>query len=180
MIQLAAYRGKSWVSRAIRVLTYSEYSHTAVRFMCDLEVGTDRGVRKIAAGNVIEAWSGGVRLVKDLSAQHTPGTPVDLFELKQPLTAGEATQMAAFLVQQLGKPYDYVNVMRFVPLARLLAPRPAAGWWTRSHVFCSELAMEAFATAGRPLLERCPSWEVPPRDPPRSPRLEFVMTVMTQ
>lgn len=180
MIQIAAYKGKSFISRMIRLLTYSEYSHIAIRFMVDMEVEYSGGLRVIAAGNVIEAWSGGVRLAKDISAQHTPGTAVDLYEFKTPLTTDQATYMARFLVSQLGKPYDYPNVLRFVPVVRALLPTPPAYSWNRTHVFCSELAIQAGAEAGRPLLERCKAWEVPPRDPPRSPALMFSKTLITQ
>ena len=171
MIYIAAYRGIGWVSKAIRLLTYSKYSHIGVLFTSDMEVEVAGKVHIIRAGNVIEAWQGGVRLSGSLLASHTPDTPVDMFEFKTPLSREQEMRAAQFLVSQLGKSYDYLNVLRFVPVVRWLFPHPMPSAWTRSRVFCSELAMEMSIEIGRPLLERCKPWEVPPRDPPRSPLL---------
>lgn len=180
MIRIAAYRGKSFVSDSIRLLTYSVYSHIALEFSEDMEVDVGGKLHVIHAGNVIEAWSGGVRLVANLSEQHTPGTVVDLFCLKTPATEIQNQRLASFLLSQLGKRYDYWNVLRFVPLVRLVMPDPAPSVWTRNHVFCSELALEAFADAGIYLLERCKYWEIPPRDPPRSPLLYLQGSIVTK
>ena len=179
MILVAQFRGIGIISDCIKLLSYSIYSHSAVLFTEDMEVEVSGSVRIISAGNVIEAWKGGVRLSESLSANHTPGTRVDLFKLKTPLTPHEEKRIARFLVSNIGKKYDYINVLRFVPIVRLLIPTPAPSIWTRSHVFCSELVLEAFADAGRPLLDRCRYWEVPPRDPPRSPLLMTEKTVTT-
>jgi hypothetical protein len=180
MLQIAAYRGIGLVSDIIRLLTYSQYSHLAVFFTENMEVESCGKLHCIAAGSVIEAWKGGVRLANSLSENHTPGTKVDLFAFNPPLTAEQERRLAAFLLTQLGKPYDYINVLRFVPIVRLLIPGAAPGIWTRTHVFCSELVMEGCAAAGRHLLERCKPSEVPPRDPPRSPLLYLANGVVTQ
>ena len=180
MIQIAAYRGKSWVSNTIKLLTYSCYSHIGLLFTQDMEVHTPTGaVHLIQTGNVIEAWKGGVKLSETLGTRHERGTVVDLFKLKTPMTLSQAGKIGSFLVAQLGKPYDYINVARFVPVVRLAIPSPAPSIWTRSHVFCSELAVEAFGDAGIQLLERCSAWEIPPRDPPRSPLLMHDRTITT-
>ena len=179
MILVAQYRGIGWVSDAIKLLTYSVYSHSAILFTEDMEVEVLGSVHVIKAGNVIEAWQGGVRLSESLSASHTKGTVVDLFKFKTPLTPDEERRIAQFLVAQLGRKYDYLNVLRFVPIVRLLIPAPAPNFWTKSHVFCSELVLEALADAGRKLLDRCRYWEVPPRDPPRSPLLMTEKTIVT-
>jgi len=179
-IQLAAYKGISFQSDCIRLLTYSEYSHIAVLFTDDIEVDVDGKTHFIAAGSVIEAWNpGGVRLVSSLSDSHTPHTPVDLFAFKTPLTREEEQKIVRTLIKHLGQKYSYGNVIRFVPIVRLLMPKPLPFAYTRTHVFCSELALEACADAGRWLLERCRFWEIPPRDVPRSPLLYLVKSVMT-
>ena len=180
MILVAQFRGIGWVSDGIKLLTYSVYSHSAVLFTEDMDVEVHGSVHSIKAGNVIEAWQGGVRLSESLSASHTKGTVVDLFKFKTPLTPDEERRIAGFLVAQLGRKYDYLNVIRFVPIVRLLIPDPAPNFWTKSHVFCSELVLEALADAGRKLLDRCRYWEVPPRDVPRSPLLMTHGTVVTR
>jgi uncharacterized protein YycO len=175
MIRLAAFQGKSLISRIIRAVTYSEYSHLGMEFAADMEVGGSRYVRCINRGSVIEAWKGGVKLSSSISERHTPGTAVDLFEFKTPLSRHEAERMAIFLLSQIGKPYDYLNVARFLPIVRMILPRPgpASTIYRRKHLFCSELCVEACRAVGRDIIMRCPAWQVPPRDAPRSPLLRL-------
>ena len=123
-----------------------------------------------SAGSVIEAWSGGVKLAASLSANHTERTQVDLFELKVPLSPSQEQKIALYLIHNIGKGYSYAGVAQFVPIVRLLFPRPPMPYF-RKRVFCSQLVMVAFAVGGVHLLERCDFWQVPPRDIPRSPLL---------
>lgn len=172
MIQIAAYRGTSLISRLIRWQTRSVYSHIALLFTADRIVHLPGRDETIKAGNIIEAWKGGVRLSQSLSSSHTPGTVVDLFGFKKPLTNAEADVAAQFACAQLGKPYDYMAIVRFLT-------REPEHRWNKSKWFCSELGIETFFTAGRNLLDRCAAWEIPPRDPPRSPLLEFEGSIVT-
>jgi hypothetical protein len=180
MFQIASYRGKSGISIGIEVVTYSIYSHTAMLFCNDMVVEVNGMLHDIAAGSVIEAWKGGVQHANSLSENHTPGTKVDLFSFKTPLSEEVEHRIASFLFAQIDKPYDYINVGRFVPIVRVLIPKPAPTIWTRKHVFCSELIMEGCNAGGVYLLERCKPWEVPPRDPPRSPMLYLDRTIVTK
>jgi uncharacterized protein YycO len=175
MLQIAAYRGKSLVSKLIRWQTRSVYSHIAVHFTEDVWVERGHGSRLIAAGSVIEAWKGGVRLAKSLSDAHEPGTVVDLFNYHEPLTPAEEMIGAEFLLSQLGKDYDYAAIVRF------LTREPAERWEVnrKTKWFCSELAFEMSLVMSRNLLERCAAWEIPPRDVPRSPILKFDRTEVT-
>ena len=67
MIKIIAYKGRSLTSKAIKLLTRSEYSHVA--FMFD-------------DGSVVEAWDNhGLRKVSSISEQHSPNTEVDVFIL---------------------------------------------------------------------------------------------------
>ena len=178
-ILVANYRGISGVSRAIELLTYSVYSHTAALFDSDMSVMVDGKTHDIAKGSVIEAWSGGVRLAGSLGENHTQRTQVDILELKTPLGELEEHRIAAFLIRSLGKKYAYLNVARFVPMIRAIIPKPLPYRYDRTHVFCTELVFEAFAAGGRELLERCNFWEVPPRDAARSPLLYLKRTEWT-
>ena len=179
-IQLANYAGKSFVSDCIKLATYSQYSHSAALFTQDMEVQVDGKTHFIAAGSVIEAWQGGVKLASSLSENHSPGTRVDLLEFKKHLTPEQEQRMAAFLVRRIGQKYAYLNVIRFLPVVRLIMPQPLPIRYNRRHVFCSELVLESTIDAGTPLLERCNPWEVPPRDLPRSPLVYLLKTVYTQ
>ena len=174
MMMLANYRGIGWVSRAIKLLTYSIYSHSAVLFNDDMEVVVDGETHYIAAGTVIEAWKGGVRIASSISENHESGTKVDIFAFKSPLTGDQEQLVAKCLIQHVGTKYAYWNVLRFVPIVRIFMWDPPHFQYNRTHVFCSELVLEAFACASVMLLERCKFFEIPPRDPPRSPLLRFV------
>jgi hypothetical protein len=177
-LQIAQYQGKSLVSKIIGLLTYSCYSHSAVLFGSDMEVEVGYKTHFIASGSVVEAWKGGVRLAGSLSENHEPRTRVDVFAPKTPLTTEQEKKIASFLIQNIGKKYAYLNVLRFVPIMRLLMPKPLPMQYNRTHVFCSELVLEGFGLVVK-LLERCQFWEVPPRDLPRSPLLYFVKSVWT-
>jgi hypothetical protein len=166
LIQIAAYRGKSLVSKLIRWQTRSIYSHIAVRFADDVWVKLGDREKYIHAGNVIEAWQkGGVALHGGIGTVHTPGTRVDYYDFVTPLTDYEFHAVAGFLIRQLGKAYDWRAVVRFLT-------REPVEHWTRRRWFCSELAFEACLTAGRNLLERTDAWRVPPDWLPRSPLLK--------
>lgn len=178
-ILVANYRGISLVSDAIRLLTYSIYSHSAAYFDADMEVTVDGKKHYLPAGTTIEAWSGGVKCADSLSQNHTQRTQVDLFATKTPLKPEQEQLIAAFLIRNIGKKYAYLNVARFVPIVRLIVSKPLPYSYDRKHVFCSELVLEGFKAGGVSLLERCEFWEVPPRDLPRSALLYFKKTVYT-
>lgn len=138
------------VSRAIKFQTRSKYSHAAV--MLD-------------DGSVIEAWQGeGVRHIQSPTDGHKPGTPIDVFNIDAEYDTG---LVEAFLINQLGKKYDYKSVFRFI------SRRDTAlddAW------FCSELTVEAFR-AGELHLLRGPSSIMSPRDVAISPYITFVKTI---
>jgi hypothetical protein len=170
----------SFISDCIKLATYSAYSHTALLFCDDMAVEACGKLHEIKAGNVIESWPpNGVQLAKSLSSNHTPGTVVDLFSFKKELSPGQEYWVAQFLLMLLGRKYDYVNDLRFVPIVRMLIRKPTSNIWDRKHVFCSELIMEGCIHGGIHLLERVKPVEVPPRDPPRSPLLKLERSVIT-
>lgn len=151
-MKILAYRGKSLVSKAIRFQTRSPYSHIAV---------------ELDDGSVIEAWhKGGVVHRKHYREGHTPGTPVDFYEISGDFDIEEAER---FLKMQVGLKYDFVSVFRFV--SRRKSP-------SNKKYFCSELAEYAFMFAGLPLLNGNPS-EHSPRDTVMSPYLNFEKTCLT-
>ena len=179
MLRFAAYRGIGWISDGIKLLTYSPFSHIGILFSEDLTVEVSGNTHHIAAGNVIEAWQGGVRLSESLSSSHTPETPVDIFSYRRELSRTEERMAAQFLISQLGKKYDYLNVARFVPVVRLAISKPIGNLWERKHVFCSELAVEMSFQIRRPLFQCCKAWEIPPRDIPRNRLLRFEKSLFT-
>jgi uncharacterized protein YycO len=135
---IAAYRGKSVVSRAIQFLNWGPYSHVS---WVDVE------------GWEIEAWIYGVRKVSVAHSNHTPGTPVEIYDAN--LTPGETDGIRQFLLSQVGKQYDLRGVLHFVTRR----PQNASD---QDRWFCSELIHAAFRHVRRDLLLRVESWKVFP------------------
>ena len=156
-MRIALYQGTSLISRLIRWQTRSLYSHAAF-------LARD--------GTVIEAWQPCVRAVASLSEQHNPGTVVDIFDFKLPLSQEEDEQLWKLAMADRGVPYDYVGVLRFV------SRRPEDDRSTH-RLFCSEQVFSRCEMIGRLLLDRTEAWRVPPDWIARSPRLQLVETVVT-
>lgn len=152
------YRGKSALSRLIEWQTDSVYSHAS---WYDIETNTE-----------YEAWKSGVTASTGIGRLHTPRTVVDVFE---PDTAGMAGGMwervRDFLRGEVGAPYDWRGVLRFVSRWRK-APPPEA--W-----FCSELVFAALKAAGFDVLSRIEAWRVTPAMLSYSPRLRYFGQVIT-
>ena len=152
-MQLLAYRGRSWISKAIRWQTRSKYSHIAI---------------ELNDGSVVEAWHvGGVSHSKDFKEKHTKGTPVDAFAIKMPFDVVEAE---AFLLSQVGKKYDFGSILRFMSRR----DEPKDNKW-----FCSELAVEALKEGRLALLERIPASHISPGQCITSPFLKYIGTRTT-
>ena len=100
--------------------------------------------------------------------------------IKTPLTKQEEQAIADSAMYHVvhKTKYSFLMVGRFIPIIRFFFPEPGP-FYLRKHVFCSELILKNAATAGRELVERCRAYQVPPRDPPRSPLLFFKETVVT-
>jgi uncharacterized protein YycO len=147
---IVLYKGKSALSRAIRWWTRAPYSHAAW---------------EREGGNLIEAWTHGVRMVASYNTDHTPGTEVEWYEVEAMREHKDAVER--FLMAQLGKKYDFKAVFGFV-------------WHKDSNDpdrwMCSELIAEAFRQAHAPLLLRAPSFKVSPAILAYSPKLPLVKT----
>ena len=156
-MRIALYKGKSLISRLIRWQTRSAYSHAAW-------LGDN--------GSVIEAWQPCVRVVSGLSEQLTPGTVVDLFAFVTPLTRQETQEIWRLALKDVGTPYDYLAVLRFVS-------RKASRERWEEKLFCSEMVFGNALDAGRELLARTEAWRVPPDWISRSPLLRLSETVVT-
>jgi uncharacterized protein YycO len=135
--RIALHRGTGFVGWAIQKQTRSVYSHASM-----LIPGTrDR---------IIEAREfQGVRLhtLTEDEMRH-----IDWFAVPE-MTVDQYERSIQFALQQLGMPYDYWSVARF------LSKRPARenGKW-----FCSELVHKALSESGVRLLARIPSAEISP------------------
>lgn len=166
-MRIALYQGKSLISRLIRWQTRSQYSHAA--FLLD-------------NGSVIEAWVPCCREISPtstvanpklccLSRQHTPGTRVDIFAFVSPLTRDENRRLEHLARRDVGTPYDYRGILRF-----LTRERSSVG---QHRLFCSEQVFARCDQIGRPLLDRTDAWRVPPDWLARSPLLYLEETITT-
>jgi uncharacterized protein YycO len=144
-LRIGLHRSDGWVSKAIKWQTRSDYSHASIVLADDtvLESMQGRGV----------VWG---RKVQDCAE------PVDLFAVTA--LARVHHDALEFAKRQLGKPYDYTMVARFI--SRRPAHRAESGKW-----FCSELVFAAFAHAGLLLLRDTQAWEVSPELLSKSPYL---------
>ncbi len=150
---IAAYRGTSWVSKAIRWQTRGVYSHVAV---------------VLPGGAIVEAWHkpARVRIINSLAQGHTPGTCIDLFEVQT--TPRQEEIIIHFLRSQVGKRYDFMGVARFITRRN----KDNSEKW-----FCSELAFAAFRVAGIYLLKRIKAHQVHPVTLVTSPKLQFLRQI---
>ena len=121
-VTLIFARSRSPISWAIRVFTWSRWSHVAV----------------VHAGMVIESQAPrGVQFDTEVSMRSRYSeTAAVAFEHPDPGALIDA------LRSQLGKPYDYRAIVGF--LVR-------RDWTSTRRWFCSELIAWAFAQTGRPL-----------------------------
>lgn len=140
-MRLLFCRGHGLISAIIRWQTWGRYSHVAI------EIG----------GWVYEAVP--VKGVRKLPAASYNWKDVDIF------TADGYNEAVvwAFLETQVGKPYDYLGVLRFLP-------RWKNSDYSSKRWFCSEL----FFTALPGLLERVAAVKVNPAMLSYSPRLRKI------
>lgn len=146
-MKVLMYQGKSWLSRAIRFQTRSDYSHAAI----ELDDGT-----------VIEAWAsaGVVHRKSGYREGHTKGTRVHVYAIKGTL---DKDRVEKFLKDRVGKKYDWWSVLRFI------SHTPAS---ENDKWFCSELVLTALAHGFVALLYGSYS-EMSPRDVPMSTLIEY-------
>lgn len=154
---IAIYKGISPISRAIKFLNWSDYSHVAwitPTGSCIEAIITNGFLLK---GSVIES--------PHFDTRHTPGTIVDFFRVPC-MTPLQEDQVAGFMRHQLGKPYDFRGVIKFLTRGKSS---------NDSNWFFSELVFSAIKAAHISLLE-LPAWKVYPGMISYSPLVEKVYT----
>ena len=144
LIRIAQYRGVSPISWIIRTFTRSPWSHTLAIHRDDsiTESWIRGGVSHVDKGN----------LLANLSANHKDGTVVDLFTIEA--TTEQAEVFEAFLLEQVGMPYDLSSVFRFL----IHKPASLDGKW-----FCSELASCGLSKVGIHVQERITPSHISPQ-----------------
>lgn len=157
------FRGRGPMSRTIRLLTSSPYSHVGLvmlyegRVYCVEAVG--KGVRLILMSEVVRQYHGGI----------------DYYRLRE-AAEGQRRGALGFCLQQLGKLYDRAGLVRFVALL-LLGRKPRA--WRDRYWFCSELVAAAYRGQGIALATERPAY-TSPADLAVSPLLELAFAIKSE
>lgn len=152
---LALYRGRSfWPSKLIEFRTWCPWSHVA--HISDID------------GVCYEAWKHGVRAVASYKMDHDKGTKIDLFQIKDSARRIQVEEDAIkFLKTQLGKPYDWPGVFRFVTRGNERDQHNPPSW------FCFRLEFIALEISGLRPLERIPAWKADATTFAYSPHFEY-------
>lgn len=154
-VLIALHRAPGVVGSLIRWQTRSQYSHASL--YCP-------------GFGIIEAREGkGVQRLTDF--QLKAGERVDLFRVNG-VTDEETNNAWMFAAAQIGKPYDWTMVLRFV--SRRQESRASTGKW-----FCSELVYASWKSTGVELLRATEPWEVSPGLLGRSPYLTHERTLIS-
>lgn len=144
-MKVVLFRGKGCVASLIKWQTRSRYSHAAIL---------------TSDGTLIQSQGKpGVHAIPDWIQTRD----AELFDVQGLKWEDENTALS-FLSDQIGKPYDFLMVARFV--SRLQENRKSSGKW-----FCSELVFAALQKAGVDLLRDTEPWEVSPGLLSKSPLL---------
>jgi len=159
---LLEYMGQTKFSKCIRffsVLRFwankaKDYSHTSWSFAV-VEDGY-----LIGDLSEWESWYKGVEHVELIGTNHSTGTRVDLYELRNPITEDEKKIGVEFLKKQEGKKYDWWGI--FGLLFRVKTEETDK--W-----FCCELILAFLRKINRTILQHIHPWQTVPGVLPMSP-----------
>lgn len=161
----AFYEGTSLLSRVIRFLCWSKYSHVSW-----VEVDKEKCMLTgEVEGEEWEAWQPVVSHVSRFGTNHTDGTIVDLYDFVTPLTEDEHKVFIDYLKSKEGTPYDYMGLLMFI-----LRRKQDNG---EKKLFCSEYMFYACLRICRYLLNNVNPCQVSPERLSESPLLKKWKTV---
>jgi len=164
-VQVAQYRGTSFISKCIKWITRSEYSHSA--FLINGET-------------CIEMWDEGLREEPSLSIAHTPGTVVDVYSIEPPLTSEQTNALILSIEKDLKQEprikYDFKHVLTFLPLFRVFSGEIRKD--DTKKQFCSEYVFRKLEQVECKLLN-VDAFKVAPGDVAKSLRLKLSYNVVT-
>lgn len=150
---LAFYKPTTWKDRLVCWFTDKKYSHVSIEF---------------SNGDVVEASPKyGVRKVGLIEEAAVLGDVIDFYEIT--VDCDEA-KVRKFVNKQIGKPYDWPMVIRFV--IRKGRDKPHDKSW-----FCSELVYSAIEAGGVKLLDNIEAWKVTPGELAQSPLLRQITSM---
>jgi uncharacterized protein YycO len=143
------HHGRGVIASLIRWQSRGPYSHVSMQ---------------MPDGSIMESREfKGVRRLPKLEPLR-PGEYIDVYEIEA--TPAQVGCIVRFLEAQLGKGYDYLSILLFIT-------RKPVQHWNKTKWFCSEIAFEAFHTAGFVLLQNVLAWAVSPNLFSLSPLLHY-------
>lgn len=153
-MRILLHSGPGFISRAIRFQTRSAWNHASLLFddRYVIEAREFKGVVRTPVSDIIKAMT------------KEPRLRVAVYDFAEPLTETEIERARQHAENQLGLPYDYGAVFRFISRRASVIN----GRW-----FCSELVTEVANMATRPLFRETAAWEVSPGLIPRTPVLVY-------
>ena len=155
------YKGTSWLSHLIEWRTQSPYSHVSV-------------VVDPASHLAIESHAGSQSGVRPLDLRNIRVEAVDIFRVK-PEFEFDSKAVISFLVEHLGRPYDYAGVL-WLGVLKLLNLKAESNRFQKDRdYFCSELCYEAFMAGGLDIVPQVGEADITsPADISKSPVLEKI------
>lgn len=145
-------RSGSVISRAVRFVTWGEYSHVALQTpeRTVIESMDGIGVREFPIG------------IDYCGLPYKNGTVVDVYEFKQIIPKSLINSIRA----EVGKKYDMWGVFSFLLRKKMQEP---------DRWFCSELIAKKFEQAGLPLLN-LPAYKIDPSLLAATPYIKYTGT----
>jgi uncharacterized protein YycO len=154
-MQIAFYKGNSFIGRGIRFFSRGGYSHVAIR---------------LNDGRIIESYPfHGVRIRNSLH-EKIRNTQIDVYNI--PTTPKQDEIIKSFLANQIGKKYDYRALLGFLFYVTKEKRRQRNKW------ICSELVFIAFQKAGINLLERVDAWKISPTMLSFNTKMEYDFSIL--
>ncbi len=139
-MKFIVFRSNSFISKVIRWQTRGNWSHVACLF---------------SDGVVIESREfKGVRKLNSLAEAQSVGDTVQVLTLS--CKPEQEEKMRRFAESQLGRPYDYLGILRF------LTRTPDTDQYLNRDWFCSGFAFEVAKMGGIELFRDTEEWEVSP------------------
>lgn len=151
MPKLAFHKGTGVIATAIKWQSRGPYSHVSII---------------LDSGRIVEARE--FKGVQILDSYDGCREEIDIYDITSPLPKLDVANM--WLLQQVGKSYDYSSVARFI--SRRQESRTGSGKW-----FCSELGFAYVQQCGVNLLARAEPWMIDPNKLNLSPLLKYGKTL---
>jgi hypothetical protein len=166
---IAAYKGKSSISKLIKFFTRAEYSHVSLVFSNKVELDEEfEAWHKSPETKWYKPFKGYFQQVP-FGKNHEKGTEVDIFKVTK-LNQEQINQIFYKCREFARKktPYDIIGCTRFLTKVNR---------GNAKKLFCSESIMTIFNSINFELLKRVEPWQVSPGELIHSTELDYYKTI---